>query len=155
MTVDAIDAGVQLSIDEPVRVRRLPADHLAPGLDPFQLARERLPERLGVAGGPLVDRGVVGNRLRLPPGGRGKTAVFLEQGVDFGHRRVFYSAVRNRQEEARKVRAAEDESAARESLDARPRLGRLERVLRARVVEKRAVMLDRSRGFAGQLVHPG
>src|SRR5262249_59446292 len=64
--VEAIRAGVQLPTDEPLRVRRLPLQHLAPRTNPVQLAREGGPESLRVASSLVVDRRVADVRAALP-----------------------------------------------------------------------------------------
>ena len=55
MAVEAIGADVQLAADEPLRVRRIPLEHLRPGLNPLELLGEVLPERFRVRRRPGVD----------------------------------------------------------------------------------------------------
>src|SRR6185295_18973781 len=51
MAVEAIDAGVDRTADEPLCVRRLPVEHGVPRPRPLELGRELRPERLGIAFG--------------------------------------------------------------------------------------------------------
>ena len=46
VAVDAVDAGVERAADEPLRVRRLPLEHLRPGREPLELARRSRPRSL-------------------------------------------------------------------------------------------------------------
>src|SRR6185369_9821415 len=58
VAVDAVDAGVERAAGEPPGMRRLPLEHARPRRDPFQLAGEAGPERLGIGGGAGVDAGI-------------------------------------------------------------------------------------------------
>ena len=49
VAIDAVDARVQRAADEPLRMRRLPVEHLRPRREPLQLRGESGPERLRIA----------------------------------------------------------------------------------------------------------
>ena len=96
--VDAVDRDVQLSADEPLRVRRLPVEHLVPRPRPFELAGELCPEAFRIAFGLGVDRFVAGVRLRRECGRRRESTVFFEEigvfgGVLLGHEAEAYRTV--------------------------------------------------------------
>ena len=79
MPIDAVDARVQRAADEPLRVRRLPVEHLAPRCGPFELGCEVGPEPFGIRVGAGVNRFVAdvgfGPERRLGL----ERAIFLEQ----------------------------------------------------------------------------
>ena len=54
MAVDTVHRRVQLSADEPLRMRRVPAYDVGPGLHPLERVGERLPERFRVPGGTFA-----------------------------------------------------------------------------------------------------
>jgi hypothetical protein len=83
--VEAVRAGVELAADEPARVGRRPLEHGVPWLDPFELAREGLPEAFRVGQRTIVDPGVGDVGGLLPRLGWWKAAIFLQQGGDFVH----------------------------------------------------------------------
>ena len=82
MAIDAVDAGVQLSVAEPARVRRIPLEHLRERALPLELAGEAGPEGLGVARGVVVDRCVAHDRGGRERRRRLEVAIFAEQRVD-------------------------------------------------------------------------
>ena len=82
--VDAVDRDVQLSADEPFRVRRLPVEDLVPRPRPFELAGELGPEAFRIAFGLGVDRFVAGVRLRRECRRRLESTVFFEEIGVFG-----------------------------------------------------------------------
>ena len=84
VAIDAVDAGVQLSADEPLRVRRLPVEHLRARALPLELAGEAGPEGLRIALGLVVDRCVAHDARRPERRRRIEVAVFAQQRVDLG-----------------------------------------------------------------------
>ena len=78
MPVHAVDAGVDLAVDEPLRVRGVPLQHPAPRLAPFQLVSEASPEALRVAVGFFVHGCVLDHGLLHEFGGRLEDAVFVK-----------------------------------------------------------------------------
>ena len=101
VTVDAVDAGVELAAHEPLRVGRRPLEHRVPRPHPLEFLREAGPEGLGIGGRARVDLGVVDVGGGAERGARLEAAVLAEEGVDLGGRagvwsdmRRFYRAVR-------------------------------------------------------------
>src|SRR4029078_1622164 len=87
MSIETVDARVQLAADEPFRVRRLPLEDAGPGLEPFQLPGERRPECLRILLAALI-YGRVGDPRGFAPGlGRRDPPVLAQQRVDFIHTR--------------------------------------------------------------------
>jgi hypothetical protein len=83
--VEAIGARIELAADEPLRVWRVPAQDLGPGLDPFELPGELRPERFRVPVGAVVDRGIGDERALLKFGRGRKASMFLEKRVYLRH----------------------------------------------------------------------
>jgi hypothetical protein len=82
--VEAVVRNVQLPAHEPLRPRRLPVEHLLPGLRPVELARPALPPAFGVALRVVVDRGVGGVCLRRELRGRLEDVLVGEQHLELG-----------------------------------------------------------------------
>src|ERR1700674_2540053 len=76
--VNAVGGDVELSADEPLRMRRVPLENLLPGLDPFQLAGLLGPKLLGIARGLFVNRWRRNVGLPLELGRRVKFPVFRQ-----------------------------------------------------------------------------
>jgi hypothetical protein len=79
VSIDAVDARVNRSADEPLRMRRRPLEHLRPRREPFELRCERCPERFRVLVGARVDICIVDIGLRAEFFRRWKAAIFLEE----------------------------------------------------------------------------
>src|SRR3977135_1391491 len=79
VTIHAVDAGVQLSADEPLRMRRLPVEDGRPGTRPLELTGQARPERLGISLRIRIDALVGCDRLCLKRLGWRKRAAFVEQ----------------------------------------------------------------------------
>jgi hypothetical protein len=84
VTVDTVRAGVQLSADEPLCMRRLPIESLRPWPRPFQLAGETRPKRFRIVCSVGIDLlvaydGAVPKRIR----GR-EVPIFAEEVVELG-----------------------------------------------------------------------
>jgi len=86
VAIEAVDAGVDFSADEPLRVRCIPLENFRPRLDPLELPRKPGPERFGIGGRARVDAGIADVRLACEGLRRREAAVFLQKGIDFGHR---------------------------------------------------------------------
>ncbi len=82
VTVEAVLGEVELTAEEPLRVRRLPLEDLVERLSPEELFRLLRPEPLEVTLRALVDTGVVGVRLGGEVGGRREPAVLLGEGLE-------------------------------------------------------------------------
>ena len=82
--IQAVHARVEGAADEPLRVRRLPVEHLRPRRDPLELGGKPRPECLRVACGLVVNLRVArvsgGDKRRR----RIEVAVLLEERVDLG-----------------------------------------------------------------------
>ena len=150
MTVEAVDAGVDLSADEPLRVRRLPVEHRVPRPRPFELAREPRPERLRITLGLSVDALVARDGLRTKLRGRRERAVFAEEirkfseGFLVGH--AAKDSVRPGCTEGPACRPGRDLSAERR--EACADLGRQVGVRDGPEPQKRAIVLDGHGGVA-------
>jgi len=93
VAVDAVRAGVQLSADEPLRVRRLPVENLCPRTRPFQLAGETRPKRFGIVCGVGIDLlvaydGAATKRIRWR-----EVPIFAEEVVELGMLLVGYPEI--------------------------------------------------------------
>ena len=86
--VDAIDADVELTAGEPLRVWRMPLEDRVPRAHPFELVRETGPETLRIGGGAVVDAWIGDLGGLTPLGGRGKAAIFFQKRIDLRHRQT-------------------------------------------------------------------
>src|SRR5207247_5041489 len=84
VAIQAVLRDVQLAADEPLRVRRLPLEHLRERLPPEQGLRLLRPETLEIALRALVDARVLHVRLRRERGRRREAAVLLGEGLERG-----------------------------------------------------------------------
>ena len=76
VAIEAVHRDVQLASDEPLRVRRLPVEHLVPAARPLQLIREFRPERFRIAIGLRVDLFVPNAGLAAERRWRGESCDF-------------------------------------------------------------------------------
>src|SRR6185369_4764498 len=83
VTVNAVDAGIQLSAEKPLRVWRLPFEHLGPGRGPLEFLREVLPESFGIRVGARIHRVVANVGFGAKRRSRLECAIFLEEICDF------------------------------------------------------------------------
>jgi hypothetical protein len=83
--VNAVDGDVQLAAGEPLRVRRLPLQHVLPRLEPLELGGAIGPVSFVIRGSGIENG--VGADVRAPAElcGRRELPVLLEQDVDVGH----------------------------------------------------------------------
>jgi hypothetical protein len=88
VAVEAVDADVDLTADEPLRVRGLPVEDTVPLPRPLELVRKPRPETLGIFFGVRVELLVANVRLRAKRVGWSERAVFAEEVVDFNARDV-------------------------------------------------------------------
>ena len=86
VAIEAVDAGVQLAADEPLRMRRLPVEHACPRARPFELAGTASPRTLRDRDRLRRRRCRRGRRRVRESRRRGKGAVFAEEIVDLGVR---------------------------------------------------------------------
>ncbi len=93
MTVDAIDAGVDLSAHEPLRVRRLPVEDLRPRPRPFKLGGQARPIRFRIVRRLGVHASVASNSRGAEFFGGCEAAVFAEEVVELGMRRVGHAEI--------------------------------------------------------------
>src|SRR5205085_11337208 len=85
VAIDAIDRGVQLAANKPLRVRWVaPIEHLGPLAGPVQLFGEPCPECFGIALGFFVGVFVSNSSARGELRLRGKHAILVQKGGDFG-----------------------------------------------------------------------
>jgi hypothetical protein len=84
MAVEAVHRDVQLTSNEPLRVRRVPLEHLVPPARPLQFIREFRPEGKGIALGLRVDLFVLNPGSVAECGWRRKTAIFVKKVVEIG-----------------------------------------------------------------------
>ncbi len=82
MAVETIHARVQRAAGEPLRPRRIPLEHSAPGLRPLELMRHLRPERFVVLRGALVHCGGIDVRPFREIRGRREFPVLVEEDVD-------------------------------------------------------------------------
>ena len=82
VAVDAIHRDVELSTNEPFRVRRLPLADRFPLLEPLELTGLGRPERLRRL---VVESRIGHERAAAKAGRRRELAVFVEECVDLGH----------------------------------------------------------------------
>ena len=82
MTVETVGAHVELPADEPLRVGRIPGEHLVPGLHPLELTGHPGPESLEILVRFVVERHVTHVSL-FPKGlGRGELPPLLKQSLN-------------------------------------------------------------------------
>ena len=93
VTVEAVDAGVQLAADEPLRVRRLPVEHGRPRTRPLELAGQARPECFGISRRLRIDALVGRDSLVLECLGRSEGAAFPEEVVELGMLRVGHAGI--------------------------------------------------------------
>src|SRR5262249_44713311 len=82
VSINTVDAGVQLAADEPLRVWRLPVEHAIPALRPLELSGKPCPVRFAVARGLRVQIVVFDVSLRAELLRRREAPVFAEQIVE-------------------------------------------------------------------------
>ena len=82
--VQAVHARVERAADEPLRVRRLPVEHLGPRRAPLELGGKPRPECLGVACGLVVDFRVADMSGCDKRRRRVEVAVLLQERVNLG-----------------------------------------------------------------------
>src|SRR5262249_18021219 len=86
-------ADVDLSADEPLRVRRLPVEYLVPCARPFELRSEPRPERVRILRGFRVDPFVVDVCMRFELGWSGEGPVFAEEIVELVHAGILRQSI--------------------------------------------------------------
>ena len=166
VAVDAVDAGVERAADEPLRVRRLPVEHLRPRREPLELRAKPAQKRFGVALGARVDLRVAA-RWPAPrnAGGRRETCGLPGAGrrsrraVLVGHGRQDTSAAQasgvgrrsrsDRSPSARRRRSLVGRTAAPSSAAERGE-HRADRASSMRTTKPTTGCSDRCRGAAGQ-----
>src|SRR5689334_8199925 len=85
VTVEAIHRRIELSTDEPLRMRRFPVEHLVPFFYPLELTRLLRPVSFGIASGLVVKRGGGDKRRATKLFARRKLPIFIKQSVDVCH----------------------------------------------------------------------
>jgi hypothetical protein len=85
MPVETVLGDVELAVDEPVRMWRLPVERLRPGSAPQERARLLAPVVDGVRGGCGIERVVAHERVALEVARRRKAPRLAEQDVDVRH----------------------------------------------------------------------
>lgn len=86
VAVDAVEAEVELAVNEPLGYREIPVEDFGPGLEPAKIAGGLGPEGFGIGDGAVVEGFVFGEGLDVRGRGefrrRRKDAVFAKDGVE-------------------------------------------------------------------------
>ena len=86
--IEAVRGDVDLAVGEPLRIGRVPLEHLRERLDPLELAREAGPERFGIFRRSCINTGIVDEGLGAELFRWSEAAVFFQEGFNFGRHRL-------------------------------------------------------------------